>query len=67
MNDIQKARKVIWDRMKSDPDFRESYLANIACMLMDAQAAYGTKIDMMDYRSRMAVADRILNHMYREE
>jgi len=57
----------MWEAFEQDPDFRESSLANIACVLMDAQAAYGAKLDLSDYQVRMAVAQRIFEHMYTEK
>ena len=63
---IQEARETMWATFARDPGFQEVYIANIACILMDAQEEYGMKLDLSDYRVRMAVARRVFEHMYKE-
>ena len=64
---IQEARGVLWRALQTDEGFHECYIANIACVMMDAQSEYGIKLDMSDYSVRTAVATRILDHIFREE
>lgn len=61
---VQEARQAMCAAFEQDPGFKECYLANIACVLMDAQAEYGMNLDLNDYQVRMAVARRIFEHMY---
>jgi len=32
---VKEARKTIANAFKCDPDFRDSYIANVSCILMD--------------------------------
>ena len=63
---IQEARQTMWAAFEQDLGLREVYIANIACMLMDAQEEYEMKLDLGDYQVRMAVARRVFEHMYKE-
>ena len=63
---LQEARQTMWAAFEQDPGVQEVYIANIACVLMDAQEGYGMKLDLSDYQVRMAVARRVFEHMYKE-
>ena len=32
---VKLARQVIWEAFLEDPEFQETYIANVACFLMD--------------------------------
>lgn len=61
---ILNARRVIARALKGDPGFRESYLANIACCIMDFEAARHVEPAMpvgpMSTAQREMLADQIL-------
>ena len=64
--EFEEARKVMWEAFISDTGIRDVYLATIACLLTDAQASAGEKLDFNDYATRMVVAEKILNCIYGE-
>ncbi len=62
--DIASARRALIQAFVDDPDFRETYQANIACCLMDEQASQGTYTQFDDYDTRMAYAERIMQQLF---
>ncbi len=54
---IEKARKFIADAFEADPDWRRSYIDNVAMLLHD-------KYDIMDHKTRNVAADDILNLIF---
>lgn len=63
---IPEARRALIQAFKDDPGFRDVYVANIACCLMDEEASspnlyYQT---FQDYDTRMAYAERIMGHLF---
>ena len=62
MNDIVKARKVMWKAFKEDPDFADSYKAQIACFIMDNFPGY--KCGKNSYEKRNELADQLFDHLY---
>jgi len=63
MNKIQKARKVFADAFDKDPDFRHTYMANIAMLLYDNlhERKYKPKLKPED---RNAVAEKIIDLIF---
>jgi hypothetical protein len=55
---IKKAREVIVKAFKDDPGFRDTYVANVACVLLDS----GIK-DFRNDEVRNQVADQILKRI----
>jgi Tfp pilus assembly protein PilF len=52
---VSEARQAMTDALKSDPDYRQSWVANIACALMD-------EVDSLkkDSALRNRIAERIV-------
>ena len=57
MNQIQKARKVFRDAFDKDPDFKLTYVANIAMLLHDHHG-------ITDFDKRNAAAEDILKLVF---
>jgi hypothetical protein len=57
---ITVARKIIWEAFKSDPDFKQTYVDNVACLLIDT-------LGITDYKTRNEAAKTIVDYMYKEE
>jgi hypothetical protein len=57
---VAAARRAMWREFKNDPDFKQTYIDNMACLLMDT-------LGIMDYKQRNDAARRIIEHMYKEE
>lgn len=57
MNKIKKARKTMRDAFDADPDFKMSYIANIAMLLYDHHG-------ITDYDKRNAAAEDILKLVF---
>ena len=64
---IQEARQIIWKKMKEDPDFQRVYEDNVACLLMDFQADYGTRLDFREKEVRNICAHRIVEFIFKED
>jgi hypothetical protein len=56
----------MWEAFTADAGLRDVYIATIACLLTDTQASAGEKLDFNNYATRMAVAEKIFNCIYRE-
>ena len=63
MNPIQKARKTMADAFDKDPDFRDTYSANIAMLLYDEfhKKKYKPKLKPDD---RNAVAEKLIDLIF---
>ena len=55
---IQQARNRIIKAFKECPDFRDTYVANIACIIMDNVPGY-----MRNKAKRDVLANKILRHI----
>ncbi len=55
-NEIKAARKVIRDAFESDPEFKYTYIANVAVILSDN---FETRYDITDQ-----VAEQILDRIF---
>jgi hypothetical protein len=49
--------------LRDSPDYRETWIANIACMLMDEQQD-GAPLDMKRPEVRNAAARRVMDHCF---
>lgn len=66
MNKIQKARKVFSKAFDRNPDFRDTYMANIAMLLYDElhKMKYRPKLRSED---RNAVAEKVIDLIFYDE
>ncbi len=55
---VKQARNRIIKAFKDDPDFRETYVANIACVIMDNAKGF-----TRNKKKRDDLADKILKHI----
>lgn len=51
---VKTARKVMWRAFQSDPYFKQTYVDNMACLLMD-------HLGITDYKQRNDVAKKIID------
>ena len=58
---IKAARETIASAFKDDPDFRFSYVANVACILMDRISGY-----KRNPAKRNAIADEIVRRIFED-
>uniref|UniRef100_A0A6H1ZBQ5 Uncharacterized protein n=1 Tax=viral metagenome TaxID=1070528 RepID=A0A6H1ZBQ5_9ZZZZ len=58
---IKAARKTMTRAFKDDPDFRASYVANVACILMDRIPGY-----KRNPAKRNAIADEIIRRIFED-
>jgi hypothetical protein len=63
---FKEARGRMWEAFLEDDEFREVYIATIACILMDAQSSCGERLDFHDHTVRNALAEKIFTHLYGE-
>ena len=56
---IEAARNRIIKAFRDDPDFRRSYVDNVACVIMDNAKGYTRDKDKRD-----ALADKIIQHLF---
>jgi len=56
---IKTARETLCRAFEKDPDFREVYVANIACVIMDNAKGF-----TRDKAKRDALADKIMKHLF---
>lgn len=57
---VEEARKVIQDAFKEDDGFRDTYVANVACILMD-------NISGITKEHRDKVAEKIIGHILEDK
>jgi hypothetical protein len=56
---IEQARKRIIDAFNADPDFRRTYIDNVACVIMDNVPEFKD-----DKEKRDDLADKIIKHIF---
>lgn len=65
-NPVKEAREVLIRAFKDDPAFRQCYVDNIACVIMDFETSRYREPDSpasMSHDLRNQLADRILKHL----
>jgi len=55
---VEQAREVITDAFEADDGFRDTYVANIACVIMDNTPGF-----IRNAEKRNKLADQILTHI----
>lgn len=63
-NEIQEARRVMREAFERDPEFKQTYIANIACMLIDNIPGLKRNQKAIDIRDD--VAEKILDRIFCE-
>jgi len=56
---VEQARDTMIKAFKKDPDFREIYVANIACVIMDNAPGY-----TRNKSKREVLAEKIMKHIF---
>lgn len=56
---VKQARKRITRAFQDDPNFRQGYVDNVACIIMDNIPGYKRDKDKRD-----AIADKIIKHIF---
>jgi hypothetical protein len=68
---VREARRLLWREFKSDPAWRQTYIDNIACVIMDFEKQRhitpGGPGAPMTHTERNILAERIFEHIFKEE
>lgn len=67
---IQAARRTLWEAFKSDPAFAQTYVDNIACVIMDFEKSLDEPNQThapLSHARRQQLAEKIFLHVFMEE
>lgn len=68
---IKACRRILWLELQVDPGWRQTYIDNIACVIMDFDKQRTrdsqSSIPPMTHTERNVLAARIFEHMFKEE
>ena len=70
-NPIREARRLLWDWFTRDPQWKDTYVATIACTIMDFDKQRHIEpakaVGPLTHTERQILAERIFERIFKEE